>query len=171
MVRATRDWLRHVLRVSPECGLADNARRWFVQRVLRVNGHVPWPVHFTSRVVHPERVRLGPGSTPGDMPGCYIQAINGIEIGAGCQFGPGVGLISANHDPDDLSRHLPAPPIRLGDDCWIGMNAVILPGIVLGPRTVVGAGAVVTRSHEDGHATLAGNPARPVRGGAGDTVA
>jgi hypothetical protein len=132
------------------------------QRILRINGHVPWPVHFTSRVVHPERIRRGQGSTPGDMPGCYIQAINGIEIGDGCEFGPGVGLISANHDPDDLQCHQPAPPIRLGDYCWLGMNAIILPGVELGPHTVVGAGAVVTQSHPEGYCTLVGNPARPL---------
>jgi acetyltransferase-like isoleucine patch superfamily enzyme len=124
---------------------------------------VPWPVHFTSRIVHPERVRLGPGSTPGDMPGCYIQAINGIEVGEFCEFGPGVGLISANHNPEDLTQHLPAAPIRIGDRCWIGMHAIILPGVELGPRTVVGAGAVVTKSYPEGHVTLAGNPARVVR--------
>jgi acetyltransferase-like isoleucine patch superfamily enzyme len=95
------------------------------------------------------------------MPGCYIQAINGIEIGEGCEFGPGVGLISANHDPADLGRQLPSPPIRIGDHCWLGMNAIILPGVHLGPHTVVGAGAIVTRSYPDGHVTLVGNPARP----------
>src|SRR5690606_26756744 len=92
--------------------------RWrLVRHVLRINARCPWPVHWTSRVVCPERVKLGADTTPGDMPGCYIQAINGIEIGDACNFGPGVGLISANHDPaapEDNSRHLPAEPIRLG---------------------------------------------------------
>jgi acetyltransferase-like isoleucine patch superfamily enzyme len=135
----------------------------FFKHVLRVNTRVPWPVHFTSRVVCPERVRLGRATYPGDMPGCYIQAINGIEIGDETILAPGVGLISANHDPDDLDRHLPCEPIRIGKHCWIGMNAVILPGVQLGDHTIVGAGAVVTRSFPHGHCVIAGNPARLIR--------
>lgn len=124
---------------------------------------MPWPVHFTSRVVCPERVKRGRGSYPGDMPGCYIQAINGIEIGDYSIFAPNVGLISANHDPACLERHLPAPPIRIGSHCWIGMNAVILPGVELGDFTIVGAGSVVTKSFPEGYCVIAGNPARIVK--------
>lgn len=111
----------------------------------------------------PQNVRRGRASYPGDMPGCYIQAMNGIEIGDYCLFGPNVGLISANHDPMDPKKHLAAPPIKLGDHCWIGMNAVVLPGVVLGPRTSVGAGSVVTGSFPEGNCVLAGNPARVIR--------
>ena len=74
-------------------------------------------------------MRRGRGSYPGDMPGCYIQAINGIEIGDYCLFGPNCGLISANHDVaagPGPERHLPADPIRIGDRCWIGFGAVVL---------------------------------------------
>ena len=107
---------------------------------------------------------MGRACYPGDMPGCYIQAINGIEIGDYTILAPGVGLISANHDPLDIDRHLPAEPIRIGRHCWIGMNAVILPGVQLGDHTTVGAGSVVTRSFPEGHCVVAGNPARLLRG-------
>lgn len=155
--------LRFLLRVPEQTDTKSHLQDQFFKRVLRINSGVPWPVHFTSRVVCPERIRRGRASYPGDMPGCYIQAINGIEIGDGCQFAPGVGLISANHDPLHLDRHLPAPPIRIGNHCWIGMNAVILPGVELGDRTIVGAGAVVTKSFPEGHCVLGGNPARVLR--------
>jgi hypothetical protein len=166
MPSATRHALRRLLG-CPELTPLGFYLRWrFVRHVLRINAGCPWPVHWTSRVVRPERVKLGRGTTPGDMPGCYVQANNGIEVGDYCNFGPGVGLISANHDPaapEDNSRHLPAPPIRLGERCWVGMNAVILPGVELGPRTVVGAGAVVTKSFPEGDCVVAGNPARVVK--------
>jgi acetyltransferase-like isoleucine patch superfamily enzyme len=58
---------------------------------------------------------------------------------------------------------LPGKDIHLGEKCWIGMNAVILPGVVLGPGTVVGAGAVVTKSFPEGHVVLAGIPAKAVK--------
>nr|WP_283244199.1 DapH/DapD/GlmU-related protein [Luoshenia tenuis] len=51
----------------------------------------------------------------------------------------------------------------LGEKCWIGMNSVVLPGVTLGPHTVVGAGAVVTKSFPEGYCVIAGNPARMIR--------
>lgn len=136
---------------------------WRLGQLLGLNRHVPWPVHFTTTVRRPERVLLGRSTFPGDSPNCYIQAINGIEVGDGTNVGPGVGLISANHHPLHNDRYVKGPPIRLGRHCWVGMNAVILPGVELGDYTVVGAGAIVTRSFPEGHCVLAGNPARVVR--------
>ena len=53
--------------------------------------------------------------------------------------------------------------IVLGEQCWIGMNSVILPGVKLGIHTIVGAGSVVTKSFEDGFCIIAGNPAKIIR--------
>jgi len=162
--RATcRDLVRRLLGVPELVDVRSYLQYRFFRHILRVNSNVPWPVHFSSRVVHPERVRLGRATYPGDMPGCYIQAINGIEIGDYTILAPNVGLISANHDPACLDRHLPAPPIRIGSYCWIGMNAVVLPGVELGDHTSVGAGSVVTHSFPEGACIVAGNPARLVR--------
>jgi acetyltransferase-like isoleucine patch superfamily enzyme len=98
------------------------------------------------------------------MGGTYFANPEGrVVIGRGTLIGPNVGLITVNHDPEDVSRNLPGRDIVLGDGCWIGMNAVILPGVTLGPRTVVGAGAVVTRSFPAGACVIAGVPARFVR--------
>lgn len=160
---SAKQFLRKVLRVPEDVDIASHLGYTLWQRVLGINRKARWPVHFTSRVVSPERIKLGRASYPGDMPGCYIQGMNGIEIGDYCLFGPNVGLISANHDLENLQQHVAAPPIRLGDHCWVGFGAVILPGVELGPRTIVGASAVVTKSFPDGHCVLAGNPARVVR--------
>ncbi len=136
---------------------------WRLGQLVGIHSRVPWPVHFTSTIRAPRRVKLGKGTFPGDSPNCYIQALNGIEIGDYSNLGPGVGLISANHDPLENGRWLKAPPIRLGRHCWLGMNSIVLPGVQLGDYTVVGAGTVVTRSFPEGYCVLAGNPAREIR--------
>lgn len=134
------------------------------QRVLGVNRDCPWSVHYTSRVANPAAIKIHPSVRPSFAfsGGCYIQALNGIEMGEGSLFAWGVKIISANHSIEDLTTWEPAAPIRIGRQCWIGANAVILPGVQLGDRVVVGAGSVVTRSFE-GHCVVAGAPARVVR--------
>lgn len=133
------------------------------RKVLRQNSSVRWAIHHTSVVIHPEKIVRGKNVYPGDSPGSYIQAMNGIEIGDYTNLGPNVGLISANHDPIDNSKHVAAKPIRIGKRCWIGMNAVILPEVVLGDYTIVGANAVVTKSFPEGCMIIAGNPAQIVK--------
>ncbi len=51
----------------------------------------------------------------------------------------------------------------IGDNCWIGMNSVVLPGVKLGEKTIVGAGSVITKSYEEGHCIIAGNPAKIIK--------
>jgi acetyltransferase-like isoleucine patch superfamily enzyme len=93
--------------------------------------------------------------------GCYFQAGNGIEIGDGTIFGPAVRMISADHDMTNGAMWKPARPIRIGRNCWIGASAIILPGVELGDRVVIGAGAVVTRDVPAGSVAV-GNPARVI---------
>jgi acetyltransferase-like isoleucine patch superfamily enzyme len=133
------------------------------QRIFRINSDTPWSVHFTSRVLGPERIVIGHNVAKSFAVsgGCYLQAFNAIEIGDDTIFSFGVGIVSANHDPSNLSEAVPGDPVRIGKRCWLGKNAVILPGVQLGDECVVGAGAVVTRSFGPG-TILAGVPARPL---------
>jgi acetyltransferase-like isoleucine patch superfamily enzyme len=90
-----------------------------------------------------------------------------VRIGSRVQLAQFVSLIATNHEVDDHGvpqrtrsdlregRH----GITIGDDCWIGVGATLLPGVVLGDRCVVGAGAVVSRgTYQDG-SRLVGVPA------------
>jgi acetyltransferase-like isoleucine patch superfamily enzyme len=134
------------------------------QRIMGVNGNCPWAVHYTSRVVHPNRIRIGRrvAVSLAVNTGMYIHGANGIVIGDDVLLGPGVKIISINHDPLNHACYVSAPPIRIGDRCWIGADAVILPGVTLGEGVVVGAGAVVTRSCP-AKVIIAGNPAKIIR--------
>lgn len=132
-----------------------------VQRMIGVNRDTPWMVHYTSRVQDPKTIQFGRRvwvsfAVSG---GCYIQGANGITIGDDTIFAPGVKIISSNHDPDNLDRWIPTDPICIGKHCWIGTNAVILPGVTLGDHCIVGAGAVVTKSFPAG-SVVGGVPAR-----------
>ena len=98
------------------------------------------------------------------QPGCFFQNNEAtITIGKDVHIAANVGIITQNHNPENPNEHLPAKPVSIGDNCWIGMNAVVLPGVQLGPYTTVGAGSVVTHSFEEGHCIIAGNPARIIK--------
>lgn len=134
------------------------------QRVLRQNGDCPWPVHFTSRVLHPRRMQVHPTVLPylAQSGGLYVQAINGMEIGEGTLIAPGAKIVSANHSLDDFAKWDPAPPLRIGKRCWIGANAVVLPGVELGDGVIVAAGSVVTKSFP-ANTVVGGVPARVLK--------
>lgn len=118
---------------------------FFHQKILRKNGSVKWPVYRTSRVLHHKKIKTGNRTAPGMNGGCYIQAKNGIEIGHNLRLGPNVGLISANHDPNDYDQWVKSKPIRIGDNVWIGMGAVVLPGVQIGDNVIIAANSVVTK--------------------------
>lgn len=137
-------------------------KHWMLQKILRVNSHVPWPVSPTTRVVAPERIERGE-RTPGLASGCHIDGRNGIRFGRNVWVGPHVCVISQNHELDDYRRYVDSEPILIGDNCWLGARAIILAGVELGDHTVVAAGAIVTKSFPAGDQVLAGNPARAIK--------
>jgi acetyltransferase-like isoleucine patch superfamily enzyme len=135
---------------------------WFYQRFLGNLSGVYWPVHKSSLISYPQRVYAGIETSPGYMPGCYISAMGGIYIGDYTQIAPNVGIISSNHSLYD-NREFELAPVKIGKYCWIGMGAVILPGVTLGDYTIVGSGSIVTKSFPDGYQVLVGNPARVIK--------
>jgi len=155
--------LNNFKKVCGYIGLKNYIIYFFFQRILRINSHVPWPVHFSSIVICPENIIMHYWRPyPGYMPGSYIQAHNGIEIGKNVRIGPGIKMISANHDILNFDKHILKKPIIIGDNCWIGANAIILPGVQLGEHVIVGAGAVVTKSFPS-NCMIGGNPANIIK--------
>ncbi len=132
--------------------------------LLGRNKGVMFPVSSACTVINYENIEFHPDDLNNFQSyGIYFQAFGRIKIGRGSYIGPNVGLITANHDPANLSQHLPAKDIVLGSNCWIGMNAVVMGGVVLGDNTTVGAGSIVTKSFPEGNCIIAGNPARIIR--------
>lgn len=93
---------------------------------------------------------------------CVLLDVMPIRIGSNVLFGPNVQVYTAAHPVDALERRQGlefAKPIFIGNDCWIGGNAIISPGVTIGDRCVVGAGAVVTRD-APADSIVVGNPAK-----------
>jgi len=123
---------------------------WFVnklcQNILDINNDVPWMVHFTSRVTGKITIGENVWKSFALSGGCYIQGGNGIIIGDNTIFAPGVKIISANHNKSNNREWVKEKPIIIGENCWIGVNVVILPGVKLGNNVIVGAGSVVNKN-------------------------
>ena len=130
---------------------------------LRARG-IRFPVGKNTRISNGRNLDFDVSSlNVFQQPGCFYQNYEAvIKIGKDVHIAGNVGIITQNHNPENPNEHLPAESVVIGDHCWIGMNAIILPGVVLGDYTTVEAGAVVTHSF-DGHCVIAGNPARIIK--------
>lgn len=96
---------------------------------------------------------------------CVILDCNRVDIGDRVLFGPGVHVYCAEHPIDHKLRAEgleSSRPVRIGDDVWVGGHASILPGVTVGARSVIAAGAVVNRDVPE-DVLVAGVPARVVK--------
>jgi len=137
------------------------------QRILRINSSAPFSVHYTSQIYNGDRVKIGEITKKymANAGSAYYHGLNGIEIGEGTIIAAGVKIISTGHCFDDYSSLLIGEQykIEIGFKCWLGSNCVILPGVKLGNRVVVAAGAVVDRSFSENCCVIGGVPARIIR--------
>lgn len=95
---------------------------------------------------------------------CVVLDVCPIKIGSYTLFGPAVQIYTPMHPMNAEQRRLKefGKPIEIGSDVWVGGGAIILPGVTIGSRTVIGAGSVVSRSIPEG-VFAAGNPCRVIR--------
>ena len=76
--------------------------------------------------------------------GCWFEGAGSVDIGRDVFLGPQVMIITSVHevDGDRQVTRMPVPgKVRIGDRCWIGARATIMPGVTVGEGTTVGAGA------------------------------
>ena len=99
---------------------------------------------------------------------CIVLDVCEVRIGNHTLFGPGVQILTPLHPLDhELRREQEfGKPIEIGSDVWVGGGALILAGVRIGSRAVIGAGSVVTRD-VPADAFAAGNPCRVIRKSAG----
>lgn len=91
-----------------------------------------------------------------------VNGTGGVDIGGDTLIGPGVRIISYQHQyargATIASQPVIARPIRIGRDVWLGANAIVLAGVTIGDGAVIAAGSVV-REDVPAYAMVAGVPA------------
>jgi len=96
---------------------------------------------------------------------CVVLDVCRVDIGRNCQIGPGVHIYTATH-PLDASERVKGPeygkPVTIGDNVWIGGQAVINPGVSIGDDSVIASGAVVAADVPE-NVVVQGNPATVVK--------
>lgn len=93
--------------------------------------------------------------------GCVFDLAERITIGDRVTIGPGVMLLTSTHELDIKEHRAGHPqliPVTIGDGVWIGPRAVVLPGVTIGPGSVVEAGSVVNKDVPP-HSRVGGMPA------------
>lgn len=117
------------------------------------------------QLVSPQELSIG--NNVSIHAGCYIDATGGLSIGDDVSIAHHTSILSTNHTWNDASLPIRDNPVarnavRIESDVWIGCGCRILAGVTIGRRSVVAAGAVVTRSLTGGF-VFGGIPARRLK--------
>ena len=99
--------------------------------------------------------------------GIHCTVIGPVTIGSHVNLAQGITVTALNHNFEDAAKRIDeqgisTKPVVIGDDVWIGANAVILPGVTIGSHAVIAAGAVVTKDVPS-HTLVAGVPAKVIK--------
>lgn len=115
------------------------------------------------RVDYGEHLHVGEGTFANY--GLTALDVAEIRIGAFCQIGPNVQLLTPVHPLEPAARRAgleSADPITIGDNVWLGGGVTVCPGVTIGDDCVIGAGSVVTRDIPP-RSLAVGSPARVIR--------
>ena len=163
----------------------DARPRWYIRLLAPLYQHRAWSskIYWSVRMDTPpyRRFWLGQKSViesyccinnaVGDVTignhtriGIHCTVIGPVCIGNHVNLAQGITVTALNHNFEDTSKRIDeqgisTKPVVIGDDVWIGANAVILPGVTIGRHVVVAAGAVVTKDVPD-YSLVAGVPAK-----------
>lgn len=111
----------------------------------------------------------GVGIIIGNNSGLGVNCIvNGpLSIGDNVMMGPDVAILTSTHNYKTINvpmseQGCEVSPVEIGNDVWIGMRSIILPGVKIGNGAIIGAGAVVTKDVPD-FAVVGGVPAKVLK--------
>jgi acetyltransferase-like isoleucine patch superfamily enzyme len=166
----------------------DARPRWYIRLLAPLYQHRAWSskIYWSVRMDTPPYRRFWLGrksviesyccinNAVGDVTignhtrvGIHCTVIGPVCIGNHVNLAQGITVTALNHNFADSSskideQGISTKPVLIGDDVWIGANAVILPGVTIGRHVVVAAGAVVTKDVPD-YSLVAGVPAKEIK--------
>jgi len=117
-------------------------------------------IHSTTNIQIPWNLTISHRACLGE--GANAYSLGKIEIQEGATIAQEAYLCAGTHDFNDPSLQLITKPITVGKNAFIGARAMILPGVCIGDRAIVGAMSVVPKDVPD-HQIVAGNPAQKIR--------
>lgn len=111
-------------------------------------------------LIYPQCISISDNTWLGEN--CYLRGGGTIKIGKGCHIAANVTMVTTNHIIDGVKDFdtVCHRDISIGDGCWIGTGAVILPGVSIGNRCVIAANTVVTKTFNEDGLVLVGSPAK-----------
>lgn len=118
-------------------------------------------------ILYPNRLEVGNDCRINSN--VYINARSGIKIGDDVTLSYGSKIISTGYDIDRWLKtgekiHMDNTPVFIGNHCWVGAGATILPGVsITGEYVVIAADAVITKDVAESKVVLAGNPAKIIK--------
>lgn len=128
-------------------------RLWFLRRVygrqIRIGRSVGVRRAFIVNISTPEAtLTIGDNCSFNNF--CSINVRRSVTIGNDCIIGEGVRFYDHDHlfteDAEIRRQGFACDPIAIGNNCWFGSNVTILRGVSVGANSVVGAGAIITKS-------------------------
>jgi len=115
---------------------------FIMQKIFGFNRSVPWPVHFTSKIIGWKNIEKGICCDPGDNIGVYINATGGLTLGNNVAIAANTTITTTNHFKYD-HRKSSKKRIVIGNNVWIGANCSIVAGVTIGDNVIIGAGCVI----------------------------
>jgi len=145
-------------------GISVLLRSYYYRNIIECGKDIR--VYGPITIVNPRNCTIGKGCSINH--GCYINAFNHIEIGDDVTLSAGVKIVSTGIDINYWRgggrRHISNLNVSIGSHVWIGVNAIILPGVrITGEYVVIAAGAVVTKDITEDHCLVAGCPASIIK--------
>jgi maltose O-acetyltransferase len=141
--------------------LTPRPLRWVLYRVFGLKVHT---MNVKSHCfVGGPKIEIGRGSFV--HYGCFFEAADWIRIGTDCDIAMNVTFCTSTHSIGPAGRRAGAwqkGPIAIGNGCWIGAGATVLPGVSIGVGCIIAAGSLVARDCV-ANGLYAGVPARLIR--------
>jgi len=117
-------------------------------------------IHMGARFYQPNNIKIGEGTIIGDH--AFLDGRSSLKIGSHVDIASQVMIYNSEHDLESQTMKAKEEPVIIGDYCFIGPRAIIMPGVTLGKGAVVAGGAVVTKDVPAG-VVVGGVPAKKIK--------